>query len=45
MSKKLNEAEVNDVNSWIEKLYKCQYIKEVNVKILCDKVKEIFLSE
>jgi len=45
MSAKLSETEINDVNNWIEQLYKCQFIPEKCVKNLCEKIKEIFLNE
>jgi len=34
-----------EVEKYIEKLRKCEYIMEKDVKILCDKAKEIFSKE
>ena len=34
-----------DVNQWIEQLKKCEYIKESEVKALCNRAKEILLEE
>eukprot|EP00122_Pirum_gemmata_P019944 Pgem_evm1s18656 len=38
-------ATVKDLDSWIEKLYKCEFLSEDQVKALCDKAKEILVSE
>lgn len=35
----------NEVDKYIEKLYKCEYIMEKEVKLLCEKAKEILLKE
>lgn len=34
-----------DVNQWIEQLKKCDYIKENEVKALCNRAKEILQEE
>ena len=34
-----------DINQWIEQLKKCEYIKESEVKALCNKAKEILIQE
>ena len=40
-----NTATNYDVDSWIEQLKKCEYIKESEVKALCTRAKEILLEE
>jgi serine/threonine-protein phosphatase 4 catalytic subunit len=34
-----------DINQWIEQLKKCEYIKESEVKALCNRAKEILINE
>ena len=34
-----------EIEKYIEKLRKCEYIMEKEVKLLCDKAKEIFSKE
>ena len=34
-----------DINQWIEQLKKCEYIKESEVKALCNRAKEILIQE
>jgi hypothetical protein len=34
-----------DINSWIETLKRCEYIKESEVKALCGRAKEILSQE
>ena len=34
-----------DINQWIDQLKKCEYIKESEVKALCNKAKEILIQE
>jgi len=34
-----------DIDKYIEKLNKCEYIMEKEVKILCDKAKDILANE
>ena len=34
-----------DINQWIEQLKRCEYIKESEVKALCNKAKEILIQE
>ena len=34
-----------DINSWIEQLKRCEYIKESEVKALCTRAKEILIEE
>lgn len=34
-----------DINQWIEQLKRCEYIKESEVKALCNKAKEILAQE
>jgi len=31
----------HDLNAWIEQLKRCDYIKEADVKALCNRAKEI----
>ena len=38
-------AKQADINSWIDQLKRCEYIKESEVKQLCMKAKEILLQE
>jgi hypothetical protein len=35
----------SEVEKYIDKLRKCEYIMEKDVKLLCDKAKEIFSKE
>jgi len=35
----------SDLNSWIEHLKKCDYIKDADVKSLCNRAKEILQEE
>jgi serine/threonine-protein phosphatase 4 catalytic subunit len=35
----------HDLNQWIELLKKCEYIKEADVKALCNRAKEILQEE
>lgn len=35
----------HDLNQWIETLKKCEYIKDADVKSLCNKAKEILEKE
>jgi len=35
----------HDLNQWIEQLKKCEYIKEADVKALCNRAKEILQEE
>lgn len=39
------QSQTFDINSWIEQLKKCEYIKESEVKALCTRAKEILLEE
>lgn len=34
-----------DIEKWIEKLYKCEFLNESEVKMLCEKAKEILSKE
>ena len=34
-----------DLDKWIDQLKKCEYIKEGEVKTLCQKAKEILIEE
>lgn len=34
-----------DLDAWIEKLKRCEYLKEAEVKMLCDKALEILVEE
>lgn len=34
-----------DINQWIDQLKRCEYIKESEVKALCNKAKEILVQE
>ena len=34
-----------DLDQWIEQLKKCEYIKESEVKVLCQRAKEILIEE
>ena len=34
-----------DLDQWIEQLKKCEYIKESEVKTLCQRAKEILIEE
>lgn len=34
-----------DLDAWIEKLKRCEYLKESEVKMLCDKALEILVEE
>lgn len=34
-----------DINLWIEQLKRCEYIKESEVKALCNRAKEILIQE
>lgn len=34
-----------DINQWIEQLKRCEYIKESEVKALCNRAKEILIQE
>ena len=34
-----------DIDQWIEQLKKCEYIKEGEVKTLCQRAKEILIEE
>jgi hypothetical protein len=36
---------VNDLDAWIEKLYSCKPLTEHEVKLLCDKAREILIEE
>lgn len=36
---------MNDLDKQIEQLKNCEYIKESDVKILCEKAKEILIEE
>ncbi len=38
-------AQTFDINTWIDQLKRCEYIKESEVKALCNKAKEILLEE
>jgi len=42
---KQTTATNNDVDLWIEQLKKCEYIKEAEVKALCNRAKEILIEE
>jgi hypothetical protein len=42
MSKTLSNGELNQ---WIEQLKKCEFLKEADVKTLCDRAKEILTEE
>jgi len=35
----------HDLDQWIEQLKKCEYIKESEVKSLCQRAKEILIEE
>ena len=43
--KKLSKNEVSDFDKWIEQLKECKPLEECQVKILCEKAKEILKSE
>lgn len=34
-----------DINKYIQQLYKCERLKESEIKLLCDKAKEILIQE
>merc|ERR1712110_851093 len=38
-------ATFKDIDGWIEKLYKCEPLSETEVRQLCEKAREILLSE
>uniref|UniRef100_A0A1I7YQQ7 Serine/threonine-protein phosphatase n=1 Tax=Steinernema glaseri TaxID=37863 RepID=A0A1I7YQQ7_9BILA len=40
-----NSREVNEIDSWIEQLYKCKPLEECQVRSLCMKAKEILVLE
>jgi hypothetical protein len=35
----------SDVDTWIEKLYQCKSLTELEIKLLCEKAREILLEE
>ena len=39
------ETSISDIDTWIEKLYKCQFLEEKEVEQLCAKGKEILSKE
>lgn len=39
------KSQTFDLNQWIEQLKKCEYIKESEVKALCNRAKEILIHE
>jgi serine/threonine-protein phosphatase 2A catalytic subunit len=39
------EMSRGDVDSWIEKLYQCKSLTEMEVKLLCEKAREILMEE
>lgn len=41
----LEAAAVNDVDAWIEKLYACKALTEAEVKLLCEKAREVLMGE
>jgi serine/threonine-protein phosphatase 2A catalytic subunit len=36
---------INDIDKWIEQLYECKQLTESQVKLLCDKAREILKDE
>ena len=38
-------ATMKDIDGWIEKLYRCEPISEVQVLQLCEKAKEVLINE
>jgi serine/threonine-protein phosphatase 4 catalytic subunit len=38
-------SSTSDLNKQIEQLKQCEYIKEIEVKALCNKAKDILLEE
>lgn len=40
-----DSASINDVDGWIELLMQCKCLSETDVKRLCDRAREILLSE
>ena len=36
---------ISDLDNQIERLKKCEYLKESEVKVLCDKAREILIDE
>jgi serine/threonine-protein phosphatase 4 catalytic subunit len=39
------QISTSDLNQWIEQLRRCEYIKESDVKTLCNRAKEILEQE
>ena len=39
------ESSFGDLETWIEKLYNCNQISENEIKILCEKAKEVLVEE
>lgn len=39
------ESSYSDLDGWIEKLYQCKPLTENEVKLLCEKAKEILIEE
>uniref|UniRef100_A0A0B6Z781 Serine/threonine-protein phosphatase n=2 Tax=Arion vulgaris TaxID=1028688 RepID=A0A0B6Z781_9EUPU len=44
-TKKQNMASMKDVDNWITHLYDCKPLSEKDVKVMCDKAKEILTQE
>jgi len=38
-------AQVNDIQRWLEHVKKCQFLEEPDLKLVCEKVKELLLEE
>lgn len=34
----IDKSFINDIDKWIEQLYECKQLTEIQVKLLCDKV-------
>lgn len=45
MATKAGQSSGFDINQWIEQLKRCEYIKESEVKALCNRAKEILIQE
>jgi serine/threonine-protein phosphatase 2A catalytic subunit len=45
MAGKVNSSEITNLDKQLEKLYACQALTEVELRILCDKAKEILMEE
>ena len=41
----INQGTMSDLDEQIERLKRCEYLKEAEVKNLCDKAREILIDE